>query len=104
MGKSCLIARTPVSVGSCMSQTSAANNHMTTPGARLRRLENAADGISGRREEQRADRQVLVNQRPVDAVAGRRKHRPISFYQGSAGEPVGTFLPRNRHGPAFHKE
>ncbi len=61
-------------------------------------------GDRGYEVRQRANRQVLVNQRPMDTVTGRRKLRSASFQRGSAGKPLGTPFPRDRHGPAFHNQ
>src|ERR1017187_655713 len=52
--------------------------------------------------KKRAYREVLVNQGPVDAIAGGREFRSIALCQGCAGKPLGTLFPGNRHRPAFH--
>src|ERR1700688_3840444 len=56
---------------------------------------NAVHGIncnlSGPPKE-RADRQVLVKQGPVDAITGRRQFRSISFFQGRGGRRAGDFF------------
>jgi len=54
--------------------------------------------------KQRAYRQILINQGPVDTIAGRREFRSTSFYQGCAGQSRGTLFPRNRHRPAFQNQ
>src|ERR1039458_9675846 len=59
----------------------------------FRRIRRGAD------EKQRADRQVLVNQRPVDAIPGRREFRPAPFRERCTGEALGTVFPWNRDRP-----
>ena len=53
----------------------------------------------GSGEKQRADRQVLVNQRPVDAIPRRREFRPAPFRERCTGEALGTVFPWNRDRP-----
>src|ERR1017187_7311600 len=55
----------------------------------------------GSGEKQRADRQVLVNQWPVDAIPGRREFRPAPFRERCTGEALGTVFPWNRDRPGF---
>src|ERR1035441_652564 len=48
----------------------------------------------GSGEKQRADRQVLVNQRPVDAIPGRREFRPVHARPGRGLRPGAVLLHR----------
>ena len=61
--------------------------------------------VSARRrqagDKERANCQVLVDQWPVDAIAGRREFRAASFRGGCTSETIGTVFPGDRDRPSF---